>query len=111
LLLLLLLLHPFNLILLLLLLVLLLLLLLLSGVPNKTLTYTQAALLMLATAEQRHAAVVARTGAVPLLVELAREALPPTTRELSAALLSVLSRCQDVQPDIVAAGGVQALSK
>ncbi|KAF6258187.1 armadillo-type protein [Scenedesmus sp. NREL 46B-D3] len=80
--------------------------------PGKTMTYALASLLMLAIAEPRHAAVVARTGAVPLLVLVAREGSNrPVNRELSAALLAVLCRSQDVQVDVVAAGGIPALAR
>ncbi|WIA20255.1 hypothetical protein OEZ85_006090 [Tetradesmus obliquus] len=80
--------------------------------PGKTLTYALASLLMLAIAEPRHAAVVARTGAVPLLVLISREGSHrPVNRELAAALLAVLCRSQDVQVDVVAAGGIPALAR
>lgn len=64
---------------------------------------------MIAMAEGRHAAVVARAQAVPALTTLAREAPNWGNREFAGALLACLARSQDIQIDIVAAGGIPAL--
>jgi hypothetical protein len=59
-----------------------------------------------------YADLLCTTGAVPLLVLIARESSHrPVNRELSAALLAVLCRSQDVQVDVVAAGGIPALAR
>eukprot|EP00877_Chromochloris_zofingiensis_P014080 jgi/Chrzof1/8926/Cz03g29120.t1 len=83
--------------------------LLAENIPAKTQTYALATLLMIAMAEGRHAAVVARAQAVPALTTLAREAPNWGNREFAGALLACLARSQDIQIDIVAAGGIPAL--
>lgn len=58
------------------------------------------------------AGAAAAAGAVPLLVLISREGSHrPVNRELAAALLAVLCRSQDVQVDVVAAGGIPALAR
>jgi hypothetical protein len=75
-------------------------------------TYTLASLLMLCMADSRNAAVVARAGAIPALVSIARESSnKAANRELSAALLAVMSRSQAAQVDVVASGGIPALTR
>jgi hypothetical protein len=58
------------------------------------------------------AVLICCAGAVPLLVLVARESSHrPVNRELTAALLAVLCRSEDVQVDVVAAGGIPALTR
>jgi hypothetical protein len=78
----------------------------------KTVTYSLASLLMLAMGDTRNAAVVARAGAIPALVSVARKAAnKASNRELAAALLAVLCRSPAVQVEVVAAGGIPALTR
>lgn len=78
----------------------------------KTLTYALASLLMLSMGDTRNSAVVARAGAIPALVSIAREASQrPPNRELAAALLAVMCRSQAAQVEVVAAGGIPALTR
>lgn len=83
-----------------------------AGVAPKTVTYTLASLLMLCMGDTRNAAVVARAGAIPALVSIAREGSHrAANRELSAALLAVMCRSQAAQVDVVASGGIPALTR
>lgn len=82
------------------------------GAPPKTVTYTLASLLMLCMGDSRNAAVVARAGAVPGLVSIARESSHrAANRELAAAMLAVMCRSQSAQVDVVASGGIPALTR
>lgn len=83
-----------------------------AGTAPKTVTYTMASLLMLCMGDSRNAAVVARAGAIPALVSVAREATNrPANRELASALLAVMCRSQAAQVDVVASGGIPALTR
>jgi hypothetical protein len=71
-----------------------------------------ASLLMLCMGDTRNAAVVARVGAIPALVSIAREGNHRSAnRELAAALLAVMCRSQAAQVDVVASGGIPALTR
>lgn len=84
----------------------------LTGTAPKTVTYTLASLLMLCMGDTRNAAVVARAGAIPALVSIAREGNSrPANRELASALLAVMCRSQAAQVDVVASGGIPALTR
>jgi len=62
--------------------------------------------------DSRNAAVVARAGAIPALVSMAREgSYGASNRELAAALLAVMCRSQAAQVDVVASGGIPALTR
>lgn len=83
-----------------------------AGTAPKTATYTLASLLMLCMGDNRNAAVVARAGAIPALVSIAREGSSrAANRELASALLAVMCRSQAAQVDVVASGGIPALTR
>jgi hypothetical protein len=83
-----------------------------AGTAPKTVTYTLASLLMLCMGDTRNAAVVARAGAIPALVSIAREGSSrAANRELASALLAVMCRSQAAQVDVVASGGIPALTR